>query len=128
MPIDYRQYPAHWKAIRARILARAGNHCEGCGVENHVYGYYDGERFCRLGFEPTQEWDALALDGYKTFRIVLTIAHLDHDKENQDVTDDRLAALCQACHLGHDREHHNHVRRMNRHGHGNPAQTILFRD
>ena len=38
--------------------------------------------------------------------IVLTIAHLDHDKENWDVPDDRLAALCQACHLKYDLQRH----------------------
>ena len=28
----------------------------------------------------------------------LTIAHLDYDEENHDVSDDRLAAQCQGCH------------------------------
>jgi len=113
MPIDYRQYPAHWKAIRERILWRAGQHwdcyhnfhearCEWCHAENHA---------------PHPRTGSI---------VVLTIAHLDHDKENQDVADDRLAALCQACHLGHDREHHNHVRRMNRHAYGNPLQLTLI--
>jgi hypothetical protein len=35
--------------------------------------------------------------------IVLTVAHLDHDEWNAQVTDDRLAALCQRCHFRHDR-------------------------
>ncbi len=115
MPIDYRQYPVNWKeTIRPRIMRRAGEvrdrhgriiheaRCEWCRARNH-------EPHPRTG-------------SY----VVLTIAHLDHDKENPAVSDDRLAALCQACHLGHDREHHNHVRRMNRHAHGNPAQAVLF--
>ena len=38
----------------------------------------------------------------KPIRIILTVAHLDHDPENWDVSDDRLAALCQKCHLTHD--------------------------
>ena len=38
----------------------------------------------------------------KQIRVVLTIAHLDHDEENHDVSDDRLAALCQQCHLNYD--------------------------
>jgi len=33
----------------------------------------------------------------------LTIAHLDHDRDNFDVFDERLAALCQKCHLNYDR-------------------------
>ena len=44
-------------------------------------------------------------------KIVLTIAHLDHDKENFDVQDDRLKALCQRCHLVLDKEHHAEKRR-----------------
>lgn len=35
-------------------------------------------------------------------RVVLTIAHLDHDECNHDVKLDRLAALCQLCHLRYD--------------------------
>lgn len=38
-------------------------------------------------------------DGVK---VVLTIAHLDHDENNWDVPYDRLRALCQRCHLRYD--------------------------
>jgi len=37
--------------------------------------------------------------------VVLTVAHLDHDRDNFDVQDSRLRALCQRCHLNHDRPH-----------------------
>ncbi|GAB3233175.1 hypothetical protein GCM10027346_20950 [Hymenobacter seoulensis] len=36
-------------------------------------------------------------------RIILTVAHLDHDEHNWQVDDSRLVLLCQACHLNHDR-------------------------
>ena len=36
-------------------------------------------------------------------KIILTIAHLDHDKLNHDVALDRLVALCQRCHLKYDK-------------------------
>jgi len=112
MPIDYRQYPSDWKARRERILRRAGQHtdcygnfhearCEWCHAVNHDIHPRTGSI------------------------VVLTIAHLDHDKLNHDVTDDRLAALCQACHLGYDGEHHRHKRRMTRLGFGHPAQLGL---
>jgi hypothetical protein len=32
----------------------------------------------------------------------LLIAHLDHDETNHEVTDDRLKAMCQLCHLRYD--------------------------
>jgi 5-methylcytosine-specific restriction endonuclease McrA len=45
-------------------------------------------------------------------KIVLTVAHLNHD-----ITDNRpenLRALCQRCHLTHDKEQHAQTRRRNR--------------
>jgi 5-methylcytosine-specific restriction endonuclease McrA len=118
MPIraeEKHRYPADWKQIREHILYRAGQRrdeegtgevviearCEECGAENHVYGYRhkDGV-FIRLHGEPTQEWDALRLDGIKTLRIVLTIAHLDHTPEN--CAPENLRALCQRCHNTYD--------------------------
>lgn len=39
---------------------------------------------------------------YAQGKIVLTVAHLDHDEENFDVKDERLKALCQRCHLRYD--------------------------
>lgn len=74
MPIDYKKYPLNWLSeIRPRILKRAENKCENCGIGNYVI---------RNGS-----------------KIVLTIAHLDHDADNWNVIDDRLAALCQKCHF-----------------------------
>lgn len=77
MPIDYKRYPPNWKTeIRPAILKRANNCCEYCGVQN--YSIRDEKK------------------------IVLTVAHLDHDEENWSVSFDRLAALCQRCHLRYD--------------------------
>ena len=36
--------------------------------------------------------------------VVLTVAHLNHTPE--DCRDDNLKAMCQACHLNYDRDHH----------------------
>src|SRR5688500_6267125 len=123
MPIDYSRYPPDWKQTRARILERAGNQCEWCEAPNRewrvtnphaahgrdsdgnvVWGsdfYYPDKE----GADDFAEWLG---SRYETtpipppVRIVLTIAHLDHDEGNWDVTDDRLAALCQRCHLTYD--------------------------
>ena len=83
MPIDYSKYPPNWLAeIRPRILKRADNCCENenCRVRNGSI------RMGRKG----------------PYKIVLTIAHLDHDEENWNVSDDRLRAWCQVCHLKYD--------------------------
>ncbi len=103
MPIDYRKYPEDWKTrIRPDILRRANNRCEICGVENGSYvmrphtwhgnGLLDKRRGHGI---MTVLWPV---------RIVLTIAHMDHDVTNNDYSN--LKALCQKCHLDLDRDQH----------------------
>lgn len=41
-------------------------------------------------------------------RVVLTVAHLDHQPEN--CADDNLKAMCQRCHLAYDADHHRRTR------------------
>ena len=80
MPCNYKIYPPTWLSeIRPRILKRANNRCEECGAENYKPHPITGSK------------------------VILTIAHLDHDPENWDVKDDRLKALCQRDHLAYDR-------------------------
>lgn len=142
MPIDYKQYPANWKTeIRPSVMARAGEvrdelgkitteaRCEGCGVINHSIGYRDAAG----GFIPWAEIEealerhgndyfqhrlsnCLRPDGMakKALTIVITIAHLDHDKSNEEVKPERLRAWCQRCHLNYDRERHMANARDNR--------------
>ena len=116
MPIDYSKYPPNWKTeIVPRILHRADNCCEFCGVENGKEltsvplriksdGRYKIKRLWitdpsdvyRLKLHNTRAGES------KIVKVVLTVAHLDHDEENHDVKDDRLKALCQPCHLNYD--------------------------
>lgn len=62
--------------------------------------------------EARKRAEADMLDGERVFRIVLTVAHLNHDRT--DNRPENLAALCQRCHLLHDREQHRETRRRNR--------------
>jgi hypothetical protein len=55
--------------------------------------------------------DAQLCDG-KVIRIVLTVAHLDHTPENN--ADSNLRALCQRCHILHDRFYHARNARQTR--------------
>jgi len=112
-------YPANWKTvIRPRILARAQNKCERCGLPNHstiIRSLDDGDDYLILNSlsiwetpdgtwvrmsEMPEEFEAQP----RTTKVVLTIAHLDHDITHN--TDDNLQALCQRCHLLHDGELH----------------------
>ena len=80
-PIDYRKYPKGWKTyIRPRILERADNKCEWCGAENYKPHPITGSK------------------------VILTVAHLDQDIRNN--TWANLVALCQRCHLNHDKDQH----------------------
>lgn len=108
MPINYKEYPLNWKTeIRPAVLRRANNCCEECGVKNHtlIHRYGKGINDWRLwpeGME-SEAWD---IDGLKPTYIILTVAHLDHDKLNHNVSLDRLKALCQKCHLRYDMHRH----------------------
>ena len=112
MPIkeeNKKLYPENWKEIREAILKRANNKCEFCGVENHALGFrnYKGE-FIKLNENPKDNDEDDVLNNH-IFRIVLTIAHLDHNPENNN--SENLRALCQKCHLNYDKEHHAETRR-----------------
>ncbi|MCW5981975.1 MAG: hypothetical protein KIT09_28075 [Bryobacteraceae bacterium] len=105
MPIracDRGRYPKDWRSIRARILARAKDRCEFCGIENGAIG----RRRRNGSFEPWEDQKVKGgrRDGVRPTRIVLTVAHLDHTPENCDEAN--LRALCQRCHLRYDREQH----------------------
>lgn len=95
MPIDYSEYPPNWLTeIRPAIMERAGGRCEG------------SPRFpqCRAtNYEPHPVTGS---------RVVLTTAHMDHDKTNNDYTN--LRALCQRCHLHHDLKQHIENRKYGR--------------
>jgi hypothetical protein len=108
MPINYKEYPPNWKTeIRPAVLNRANNCCEECGVPNYaiIYRPVKGSAAWKFAFGNHQD-DAMGIDGIKFTKIILTIAHLDHDKLNHDVYLDRLKALCQRCHLVYDNSRH----------------------
>lgn len=91
-PENKSRYPKDWEQIRNRILLRAGNKCEFCGVENHS-----------MRLNPKTG---------KVVKIILTIAHLDHIPEHCDP--DNLRALCQKCHNTYDAQHRKETRANNK--------------
>lgn len=107
MPIkkeNRKLYPKNWPEIRARILARANDCCEFCGVKNHAVGYRsDNGNFVNVDISKYYEESSFYEEAMNAFKIVLTVAHLDHDPRNNDPSN--LRALCQRCHNNHDKEH-----------------------
>jgi 5-methylcytosine-specific restriction endonuclease McrA len=109
-------YPADWPAISLAIRERAGQRCEDCGVPNHALGGRDGGKFypaasqgeCSLGLDWPKPGDYAWCRGLQTarlriIRIVLTVAHLNHDPT--DNRPENLRALCQRCHNRLDAAH-----------------------
>jgi len=113
MPIDYSKYPPNWLTeIRPRIMDRAENKCEECGLEHgsivwaiklNVKDDFGRYKLKSLWFTRKQCAERESANReVKEVKVCLTIAHLDHDEENHEVSDVRLKALCQICHLRYD--------------------------
>lgn len=118
-PENRGRYPAEWKTeIVPAIRARSGNRCEEvtCGVANYALGgrLPDG-RFLpaapsgtdglRFTWPKPGEYgwcdDGERREVLRIIRIVLTVAHLDHDDlGTRDLT--RLRHWCQRCHNRYD--------------------------
>jgi 5-methylcytosine-specific restriction endonuclease McrA len=112
---------AQWLNIRNEVLERDGHCCKMCkapnrttvqrvkapGIDHYIVldtlTVHDAETGAELG-----QISPGSLPVGKATRIVLTIAHLDHNPSNNGKPGDRpnLAALCQRHHLWHDQEHH----------------------
>jgi hypothetical protein len=114
MPIDYNRYPKDWKQTVERIRERSGDKCEKCDLKNGSTAYSvpfdlrEGGRYKtrRLWFRSYMDAkrEAAEIILIKAVKVVLTVAHLDHDEENHDVKDERLMHMCQVCHLRYDAE------------------------
>jgi hypothetical protein len=95
VPIDYREYPTDWSAIRKAILGRAMFRCE-CMGECGLHRTHPGPRRCNERQGERAKW--------AKGNVVLTIAHLDRNPDNSDPAN--LRAMCQRCHLRYDSVQH----------------------
>jgi len=127
MPIskeNMKRYPGgsikskEWQAIRDAVKQRSGDKCEFCKVPNgelilrgnpksehcgNQYMLEDGDVYNAdtgeyRGRARLSEWDA-----GKFVKIVLTVMHLDHMPENNDM--ENLKHGCQRCHNRWDAPH-----------------------
>ena len=129
MPIrreDRHFYPIDWRELSTTIrFGRAKGRCERCGrphgkLVSHLPGglWFDGEadrwrdgrgRLMRTKTLPDPRLDNE--DGAPARTLVrLACAHLDQNTANNAA--ENLAALCQRCHLDHDRPWNREKRRL----------------
>jgi hypothetical protein len=141
MPIQAKnkgRYPPEWPLIPLWVRVCAGWRCEWSGLprwaQEMLRQSSNGEEsqkgrrrwnvrrlplryscFVLGGFIHRREQDAVQGEPHPRTgsKVVLTAAHVDNPAP-EDVRPGNLSALCQACHLGHDRKHHLSVQAENR--------------
>ncbi|KAB1068179.1 hypothetical protein [Methylobacterium planeticum] len=112
-------YPIDWPQLSAVIrFRRAGGCCEGCGRPHgqSIYCLDDGRwwdasvgTWRDAGGRSLREPPVIEeLAAMRLTKVVLATAHRDHDTTNN--ADANLAALCQRCHMLHDRPEHKRRR------------------
>lgn len=99
MPVDYSTYHPDWRdKIRPDILRRDGYKCVTCGRRQREIGYWKSPGQWVPCDEFMVQW---AKDhGFRVITVYLQIAHLDHDKTNNDYNN--LATKCARCHARYD--------------------------
>ena len=112
-------YPIDWPQISHWVrFVRAKGHCQVCGRPHGETVHHLGDG--RWWDETEQTWR----DGrgrkvpspapdvpLRTTKVVLAAAHLDHDPAHCGRRHRNVRALCQRCHLLHDRpEHRRRIR------------------
>jgi len=99
--MNYHDYHEDWRdIIRPKVLERDGYKCQHCGVKHkNYYIIQDGSYYSKIDADEYVEY----LDsGVKCNRVYLQVAHLDCDKNNNNLNN--LRSLCNLCHLKHDKQ------------------------
>jgi len=124
-PENKARYPKDWKAIAAEVRERAGNRCEweGCGIPNGQWGVRDlqgkwwtSDQFMAGEVPEETEFEVDDRKIRKAYKVVLTVAHLNHIPEDNGDPGNRpnLRAWCQYHHLRYDAKHHAGTARKTR--------------
>lgn len=113
-------YPIDWPQITDAVrFQRAKGRCEQCRRPHGKLVCHDGNG--SWWDEETQTWlngngrrlsaqPAPPAPGHPTTRVYLATAHLDHNPGYNAFRN--LKALCQRCHIIHDRDEHRRRRRL----------------
>lgn len=106
-----------WRAIRKAVGKRSGWRCETCGAPHMTIvarGFYNGREaylvvdtghvFCAETGIKMAEMRLSDFNARRVLKIVLTVAHLNHDESCTDL--EQMKHLCQRHHLRLDAKHH----------------------
>ena len=101
MPMNRKEYPDNWEWLSKQIRKRNKGRCELCFAPN-------GKRVSR---DPDwiYPWCYDVLSNEKDVKIILTVHHIDGNKQNN--SEQNLISLCQRCHLRLDIEKHMRKRK-----------------
>ncbi len=107
-PENKARYPAEWPQISREVREAAGQKCEWCRAPNGAliyrwpgaYMLENGDTFDDRTGDSIGSMRASDIPEGRFAKVVLTVAHLDHQPENCDR--ENLKALCQKCHNTYD--------------------------
>ena len=106
MPMDRSLYPDNWEELALSIKTEANWCCTECGRPCRQPGESPEDAIARIERsnhpKVSELWDVVedAEPVARLGRFTLTVAHLDHEPENCDLTN--LRALCAPCHGTYD--------------------------
>jgi len=114
-------YPIDWRQLSDVIrFERAKGRCETCGRPHGCVIHHLGDgRWFDSDAEIWRDEQGRAIDWIdfsqyqgrlRQTRVILATAHLDHNPSHNRAKN--LKALCQRCHLLHDRQEHCRRRRL----------------
>jgi hypothetical protein len=109
--MNYSEYSPDWKdIIRPAILKRDNYKCQVCGVRHKSKVYKDSRQNYVECDAFVEQW-AIST-GRKVFVLYLQVAHLDHNKSNNDPLN--LRTLCPRHHALYDKQNKAFQRKIYR--------------
>jgi 5-methylcytosine-specific restriction endonuclease McrA len=107
--MKYLDYHPDWKdVIRPMILKRDNYQCCSCGIRHKSEVYRKSNGSYQVCDDFIKSW-AIG-QGKKVFVLYLQVAHLDHNKQNNEPVN--LRSLCPRCHSTYDKVHKKAARNI----------------
>lgn len=107
--MNYSEYHPDWKdIIRPSVMQRDNYVCQKCRIRHKSKVYKKSNREYHVCDEFEFEW--AKANNKKPFILYLQVAHLDHDKTNNEASN--LLTMCPSCHHKFDKAHKLMMRKV----------------